>query len=108
VIAALYTALTVAFAPISYSNIQFRVSESLTVLPILMPESIPALYIGAMIANIFGGFGMQDIIFGSLATLIAALGTYALRRITVLALLCPVIVNALGVSAYLADRKSVV
>ena len=74
-IAAFYAALTIALEPISYGPLQFRVSEALTLLPFYMPEAVPGLFIGCMLANIFGGFGLPDIIFGSLATLCAALMT---------------------------------
>ncbi len=100
-IAALYAGTTYFLAPISYGPIQCRVSEALTVLPILTPAAIPGLYLGCLLANIFGGLGLPDIIFGSLFTLIAALGTYLLRKNTFLALLSPVLVNAFGVSSYL-------
>ncbi len=75
VIAALYAALTIMLEPISYGPIQFRVSEALTLLPWYMPEAIPGLFIGCVLANFFGGFGLPDIIAGSLATLIAAILT---------------------------------
>lgn len=98
----MYAALTIALAPISYSNLQFRVSEAMTVLPILMPESIPALGLGVFFANIYGGLGIYDIVFGPILTIIAAFLTYRLRKWLIPALLSPVIINALGVSAYLA------
>ena len=102
-IAALYVVLTTVppLNSISYGPLQIRVSEALTVLPILTPIAIPALFIGCLIANVFGPVGIYDIAFGSLFTLIAAFGTYKLRRNTFLALLSPVIVNAFGVSLYL-------
>lgn len=75
VIAALYAALTIMLEPISYGPVQFRISEALTLLPWYMPEAVPGLFIGCILANFFGGFGLPDIIFGSLATLMAALLT---------------------------------
>ncbi|MBR1602772.1 MAG: QueT transporter family protein [Synergistaceae bacterium] len=74
-IAALYAALTIALEPISYGPLQFRVSEALTLLPFYMGEAVPGLFIGCALANLFGGFGLPDIVFGSLATLLAALAT---------------------------------
>ena len=71
VIAALYAALTLLLAPISYGPIQLRLSEALTLLPILLPEAVPALAIGCLLANILGGATIFDIIFGTLATLLA-------------------------------------
>lgn len=102
IVAALYVAITYLLHPISYLQIQVRVSEALAVLPILTPLAIPALFVGAFIANIPSPLGPIDMILGSTLTLIAALGTYLLRRRVFLAMLCPVVVNALGVSLYLA------
>ncbi|NLC77830.1 MAG: QueT transporter family protein [Clostridia bacterium] len=100
VIAAVYVVLCLAFQPLSYGVVQLRLAEALTLLPILYPEAILGLYIGALIANIFGGLGLVDIICGSLVTLLAAYATYLLRD-TRLAYLPPILFNALFVSAYL-------
>ncbi len=102
-IGALYAALTVALAPISYGPVQVRVAEALTVLPFLTPWAIPGLYFGCMVANVFGGLGPVDIFAGSFITLVAALLTYGLRSTgkAWLAPLPPVVCNALGVSLYL-------
>jgi uncharacterized membrane protein len=102
-IAAAYTALTMLFAPVSFGHIifQIRVSEALTVLPALYISSIPGLFVGCIVSNILGGFGPVDIIFGSLATLIAAVLSRFLRKYTFLVPLPPVIVNALIVGTYL-------
>ena len=103
ILAALYAALTILLAPISYGPLQVRVSEALTVLPFLTPVAIPGLAVGALLANIFGGFGPWDIIGGSFLTLIAAY----LTRLTAktgkpwLAPVPPILINAFGVSAYL-------
>ncbi|MDR1734853.1 MAG: QueT transporter family protein [Oscillospiraceae bacterium] len=106
VIAALYAALTVFLAPISYGPVQFRVAEALTLLPVLTPAAIPGLAIGCVIANLASGYGMLDIVFGSLATLLAAVLSYFLRnmvvsklRLPVLSAIPPVICNALIVPA---------
>ncbi len=93
VIAALYATLTLAFAPISFGIVQFRIAEALTVLPYFTPAAIPGLYIGCLIANIFSG-NIFDIIFGSLATLFAAILSYLLRKHKFLLTLPPVIVNS--------------
>ena len=61
--------------------IQFRLSEVLCILPVLMPEAIPGLFIGCLLANIVGGCIVWDVIFGSIATLIGAVGCYCLRRL---------------------------
>ncbi len=94
VIAALYAALTVAFAPISYGAVQFRIAEAFTLLPVLMPQAIPGLAIGCLVSNLIGGYGVWDVVFGTLATLIAAILTYSLRKNIWLAALPPVLVNA--------------
>lgn len=78
-IAAIYVVLTIVFAPFSYGEIQVRISEALTILPLFTPAAIPGLFIGCLIANIFGGMILPDIIFGSIATLIGAFFTYCLR-----------------------------
>lgn len=98
--AGLYIIITYILAPVSFGPLQFRVSEALTVLPILYPEAIPALFIGVLLSNIFGGLGLVDIIGGSLVTLTAAYITYYFRG-TIWAYLSPVILNGLLVSAYL-------
>ncbi len=102
-IGALYAALTIGLAPLSYGPVQLRVSECLTVLPFLVPVSIFGLYVGCMAANIMSGYGLIDIFGGSFLTLIAALLTYYSARLKkpVLAPLPPVVINAFGVSLYL-------
>ena len=57
VIAALYAALTVVFAPISYGAVQFRIAEALTLLPVLLPQAIPGLAVGCLVSNLIGGYG---------------------------------------------------
>jgi len=99
--AADYAAATLAFAPISFGPVQFRVSEALTLAPYLFPEAVPGLFLGCALANAFGGFGVIDVIFGSAATLIAALLT-ARARNRLEAALAPVVVNGLIVGGYLA------
>ena len=80
VIAALYVVLTLAFRPISFSAIQFRISELLVILPVFTPAAIPGVFVGCLLANWLGGAAILDIIFGSIATLIGAYGTYLLRK----------------------------
>lgn len=75
IIAAIYAALTIVLLPISYGPIQMRASEALSILPYFTSAAIPGLFIGCLIANIAGGLGWMDIIFGSLATLISAILT---------------------------------
>lgn len=103
IIASLYAAITIVLAPISYGPIQMRISEALTILPYLTPAAIPGLFVGCVVANIYGGVGIYDIVGGSLCTLLAAFLTYLLSRTRkpILAPLPPIVVNALGVSLYL-------
>lgn len=101
-IAALYAALTLLLAPISYGAIQCRISEAMTLLPILLPQAIPGLVIGCLVANLLSPVAIWDVIFGTLATLIAALGTYQLRKKPLLAALCPVVANGIIVGVMLA------
>ena len=98
-IAALYTALTLLLAPISYGQIQIRLSECLTLLPVLLPEAIPALAVGCLLANILGGCSIFDIVLGTLATLLAAVCTRLLRPRRMLAAAMPVLLNGLIVGA---------
>ena len=82
-IAALYVGLCYLSTVFGLSSgaIQFRIAEVLCVLPIFMPEAIPGLFIGCILSNIIAGCVLWDIIFGSIATLIGALGAYMLRRV---------------------------
>ena len=78
-IAGIYVALTLIFAPISYNVMQIRISDMLTILPMFTAAAIPGLFIGCIIANLAGGAIIVDVIFGSLATLIGAIIGYRLR-----------------------------
>jgi len=101
VIAALYAALTLLLAPISFGPLQLRLSEAMTLLPMILPQAIPGLFVGCLIANLYTGM-LTDIVFGSLATLIAAIGTYLLRKKPILAAACPVVSNGVIVGLVLA------
>ncbi len=79
VIAALYAALTVVFAPISFGAMQIRIAEALTILTMFTPAAVPGLFVGCVLANLLGGAILWDVVFGSLATLIGAAGGYLLR-----------------------------
>ena len=103
-IAALYVALTFFSATIgiAYSGIQFRVSEVLTILPILTSNAIPGLAIGCFISNLSSPFGLIDVIFGTLSTIITAVLTRKLRKIKVkdipiLSFMPPVLLGAISV-----------
>lgn len=112
-IAALYTVLTLlaviipGVGTISFGPIQIRFSEALTILPAFTPAAIPGLFIGCLISNIVGvsmglGAGLLDIIFGSLATLLAAYLSYLLRNKKWLVPLPPVLINAVVIGAILS------
>ena len=100
-IAAIYAVVTYLLAPISYGPVQFRIAEALTVLPAVFPAAVPGLFVGCIIANILGGFGLWDIVIGSLATLIAAYLTSKLKNKWLIPA-PPVIVNALIVGTMLS------
>ncbi len=105
-IGGVYAALTVAFAPISYGPVQFRISEVFCILPYFLPETAFGLYVGCILANLFTG-NIFDIIFGSLATLFAGLLTARIGKRehtlanSALACFMPVIFNAVIVGAVL-------
>lgn len=83
-IAAIYVVLTLlanAFGLANYA-IQVRFSEALTILPFFTPAAVPGLFVGCILSNILTGCLPLDTVFGSLATLIGALGTYAIGRIS--------------------------
>ena len=101
VIGALYATLTLVLQPFSFGPVQLRLSEALCVLPFLYPFTAWGLFAGCLVSNIVGGFGLPDIIFGSLATLAAGLVT-ARIRVKWLAPLPPVVVNALVIGGVLA------
>lgn len=101
VTAALYAVLTLAFSALSYGPVQLRISELLTVLPIFAPFAMPGLTVGCIVANLIGGYGIYDILIGSLATFLGAVGTRLLRKRPVPAMLSPVVSNALLVGSML-------
>lgn len=80
VIAAIYVVLTVVFAPFSFGEVQVRIAEALTILPVFTPAAVPGLFVGCILGNIAGGALLPDIIFGSIATLIGAVFTWKLRN----------------------------
>ena len=96
-IAAIYTVLTMIAAGFDLASgaIQVRFSEALTILPYFTPAAIPGLTIGCLLSNTLTGCALPDIIFGSLATFLGAVGSYALRRNRWLCALPPIISNML-------------
>lgn len=98
VIAAIYVVLTylAQLFGLASGAIQLRLSEMLTVLPFFTPAAIPGLFIGCVLSNILTGCVIWDVIFGSLATLIGAVGTYLLRKKSLyLAPVPPIVANTL-------------
>lgn len=79
-IAALYCALTLAVYPLSYGPLQFRISEALCILPLFMPQAVVGLTLGCFLSNIFSTAGPLDMLFGTLATLIASIVSYIAGR----------------------------
>ena len=96
-IAAIYVVLTVLFAPIGFGDVQLRFAEALTILPVFTPAAIPGLFIGCLIGNMLGGAILLDIVFGSLATLAGAVGTYFFRKQKYLAPVFPIAANTIVV-----------
>ena len=102
--AALYVVLTLvanAFGLANYA-IQVRFSEALTILPYFTPAAIPGLFVGCILSNLITGCMPLDVLFGSLATLLGALGTYLLRRCKRAAPVPPIIANTIIVPFVLA------
>ena len=103
IVAAIYVVLTylAGIWNLAYGPVQFRFSEALTVLPFLMPEAIPGLFVGCVVSNLLSPYGLLDLIVGSAATLLAALWTAKCRRRGI-APLPPVVCNAVLVGAMIA------
>lgn len=95
IIAALYVALTFAASALGLASgvIQFRLSEALCILPAFTPAAIPGLYIGCFLANLLTGCAIWDVVFGSIATLLGAIGTWFLRKNRFLACIPPIVSN---------------
>lgn len=96
-VAAIYVVLTYFVNAFDLANgaIQIRISEALTILPVFTPAAIPGVFLGCLLSNLLTGCIVWDVVFGSLATLIGAVGTYLLRRKKFLAPIPPVIANTL-------------
>lgn len=113
VIAAVYTAVSMAIAPLTFGNIQIRFAEALTLLPILAPFSVIGVTLGCGLTNLFGAMlgvnplGYADVFIGTAATFIACLLSvyfrgYKFKGVPLLSAMMPVIVNALIIGAELA------
>lgn len=94
-IAALYVVLTFVFSAFASGVVQVRVSEALTILPFFTPAAIPGLAVGCLLSNWLTGCVIWDVVFGSLATLIGALGSYALRKHQWLVPIPPIVANVI-------------
>jgi len=94
-IAALYVVLTYVAASVGLASgvIQVRISEALTILPVFMAAAVPGLTVGCVLANLLTGCAAWDVVFGSLATLIGAVGTRMMRKTPQLAWIPPVVAN---------------
>jgi uncharacterized membrane protein len=95
IIAALYTVLVIIFQFSSFGPIQFRIAEALTVLPYFTAAAIPGVTIGCILSGYLSGAAVLDIVFGSLASLIAAVLSYLLRRYKFLVPIPPIVINAI-------------
>lgn len=94
-IASIYILLSLVTAPISFSIVQIRLAESLCVLPIFGFQYIFGITIGCALTNFLMFGNIIDVIFGTLATLIGALGTYYFRKNYIVAVLFPILSNAI-------------
>ena len=101
VIASLYVVLTFAFSSFAFGPFQVRPAEALCLLPLLFPEAVPALFIGCALSNFLSAYSVYDIVFGSLASLLAGLGTLYMGKLLkkqvlkiTLGGLFPVLINA--------------
>lgn len=98
IIAALYVALTFIANALGLASgaVQIRLSEALTILPMFTWAAVPGLSVGCLLANLLTGCALWDVIFGTMATLIGSLGTYALRnKNPIYGAICPVLANGL-------------
>ncbi len=104
IIAALYFLLTVLIYPLSYGEVQIRFSEALMILAVFTPASIPGLTIGCFFANLMGPYSFIDALFGGTATLLSCILIWFTRKIKfkkipLLSLIFPVIINAVVIGA---------
>ena len=103
-IAALYVVLTLVANSLGLANmaIQIRFSEALTILPFFTFAAVPGLFVGCLVSNLITGAVPLDILFGSIATLLGALGTYAFRKYKWMASVPPILSNTIIVPMILA------
>jgi len=103
-IATLYVVLTLLSRVFGLDSgaIQMRFSEALCILPVFTASAVPGLFIGCLLSNILLGNLFWDVVFGSIATLLGAIGTRMLRKKPCLAVLPPIISNTLIIPFVLA------
>ena len=109
IIAAAYAILTLSLAPIAYGSLQLRLAEALTVLAYFSPAAVCGLTVGCEVANFWSPFGITDVVFGALATGIAAVLTYFMPKKGLWKFLAPlpsVLVNAAVIGAVIAASGS--
>ena len=95
-ISVMYIVVTVITAQFSFLDVQLRATEALCILPVFTPVAIPALFVGCFCANLLAGAPWPDVVFGSLATLVGAYGTWKLRdRKPYIAIIPPIAANLL-------------
>ncbi|NLC96977.1 MAG: QueT transporter family protein [Erysipelotrichaceae bacterium] len=112
-IAASYAVVSLVLAPISFGNIQIRIAEVLTLLPLIYKPSIYGVTLGCFLTNLIGAMmginilGFLDIFIGTLATFLAALGTYyfkdkTIKNIPLISMIFPVLLNGIFIGTELA------
>ncbi|MEE0955024.1 MAG: QueT transporter family protein [Eubacterium sp.] len=107
-IAAVYVVLTYVFQAFSFGEVQVRIAEALTILPVFTPAAVPGLFVGCLLGNILGGAVLPDIVFGSLATLAGAVLTRMLRKKhPILTILPPILANVIVVPLVLRFAYSI-
>ncbi|WP_300385950.1 QueT transporter family protein [Clostridium sp.] len=113
-IAAIYAVTTIAIAPLGYGPIQFRISEVFVLLSFINPFYTTGLTLGCLIANIFGGVGILDMVFGTLATFISCKGIELTRKLIkednislIVSSLWPVVINGIIIGAMLSYIENI-